>query len=117
MPWSLLYWIMFKGYVHDDTLAYDVYQGYFIEKVSGTGCTFFASPLPHNLTSLAPPPHNFIYLDVTLAPPPPPTIGIHLHPLPHFNFIYLMFLHPRITIFGLTPPHIITTLDTHYTIS
>ncbi len=29
---SLLYWIKFKSYVHNDTFAYDIYQGYFIEK-------------------------------------------------------------------------------------
>ena len=39
--WSLLYWIKFKGYVHNDTFAYDMYEGYFIEK-----STFFASPSP-----------------------------------------------------------------------
>ncbi len=113
--WSLLYRIKFKGYVNYDTFAYDMYQGYFIEKVRGKGCTFFASPL-YNLKSLALSPHNFIYLDVTLTTPLPQLEFIGTHCTISILFIW-MFLHPRITIFGLTPPHTITTLDTHYTMS
>ncbi len=67
--WSLLYRIKFKDYVYNDTFAYDMYQGYFIEKNKGDREYIFCLPLHHNLTSIAPPPHNFIFLDVTLTTP------------------------------------------------
>ncbi len=86
--WSLLYWIKFKGYVHNDTLAYDMYQGYFIEKSKGDRVYIVFLPLPHNLTSLAPPPRNFIYLDVTLTTLSHNWKSLAPNP-PHFNFIYL----------------------------
>ncbi len=85
--WSLFYWIKLKGYVHNDTFVYNMYQGYFIEKSKGDRVYIFWLPIPHNLTSIAPPPHIFIYVDVTL------TTSSHnrnpLAPTPHFNFIYL----------------------------
>ncbi len=65
----------------------------------------FCPHLPHNLTSLTPPPNNFIYLDVTLTSPLPQLEFIGTH-LPILILFIWMFLNPTITIFCLTtPPH------------
>ncbi len=101
--WSLLYWINFKGYVHNDTFAYDIcIRSVSSKKVRGHG-VYSLPPPPHNLNSLAPPPLTFIYLDVTLTTTLPQLEFIGTHFFILILFIW-MFLHHRITIFGLTPP-------------